>query len=113
MKPIFCGNLDFDARQSDVERLFRKYGKIDRVDLKSGITFFIISFFFFYNFEFVLSFRFEVLFFCSLISYLLLNKLSSWSLNCHSLTNLGYVWINSLFAFYKVRVYHDKLRGYI
>jgi arginine/serine-rich splicing factor 4/5/6 len=42
MKPIFCGNLDFDARQSDVERLFRKYGKIDRVDLKSGMTFFII-----------------------------------------------------------------------
>lgn len=63
MKPIFCGNLDFDARQSDVERLFRKYGKIDRVDLKSGITFFIISYFFGYNFEFVLSFRFKVIFF--------------------------------------------------
>lgn len=36
MKPIFCGNLDFDARQSDVERLFNKYGKVDRVDVKSG-----------------------------------------------------------------------------
>ncbi|KAI9109830.1 hypothetical protein K1719_018871 [Acacia pycnantha] len=39
MKPVFCGNLDFDARQSDVERLFRRYGKVDRVDLKSGFAF--------------------------------------------------------------------------
>ncbi|KAL5082669.1 hypothetical protein RYX36_011090 [Vicia faba] len=39
MKPIFYGNLDFDARQSDVERLLRKYGKIDRVDLKYGFAF--------------------------------------------------------------------------
>ncbi|WVZ17457.1 hypothetical protein V8G54_010439 [Vigna mungo] len=36
MRPIFCGNLDFDARQSDVERLFRRYGKVDRVDMKSA-----------------------------------------------------------------------------
>lgn len=34
--PIFCGNLDFDARQSDVERLFRRYGRVERVDMKSG-----------------------------------------------------------------------------
>ncbi|KAE9605453.1 hypothetical protein Lal_00024849 [Lupinus albus] len=39
MKPIFVGNLDFDSRQSDVERLFRRYGKVDRVDLKSGFAF--------------------------------------------------------------------------
>ncbi|RVW32599.1 Serine/arginine-rich splicing factor RS31 [Vitis vinifera] len=39
MKPIFCGNLEYDARQSDVERLFRRYGKVDRVDLKSGFAF--------------------------------------------------------------------------
>lgn len=36
MRPIFCGNLDFDARQSDVERLFKRYGKVERVDIKSG-----------------------------------------------------------------------------
>lgn len=36
MKPIFCGNFEYDARQSDLERLFRKYGKVDRVDMKSG-----------------------------------------------------------------------------
>ncbi|XP_022896236.1 serine/arginine-rich splicing factor RS41-like isoform X2 [Olea europaea var. sylvestris] len=37
--PIFCGNLDFDARQSDVERLFRRYGRVERVDMKSGFAF--------------------------------------------------------------------------
>ncbi|KAJ0524695.1 putative RNA recognition motif domain, nucleotide-binding alpha-beta plait domain superfamily [Helianthus annuus] len=36
MRPIFCGNIEFNARQGDLERLFRKYGKVDRVDLKSG-----------------------------------------------------------------------------
>ncbi|KAJ0749954.1 putative RNA recognition motif domain, nucleotide-binding alpha-beta plait domain superfamily [Helianthus annuus] len=39
MRPIFCGNVEFDARQGDLERLFRKYGKVDRVDMKSGFAF--------------------------------------------------------------------------
>ncbi|XP_051123338.1 serine/arginine-rich splicing factor RS41-like isoform X2 [Andrographis paniculata] len=39
MRSIFCGNLEFDARQSDVERLFRKYGRVDRVDMKAGFAF--------------------------------------------------------------------------
>ncbi|KAJ4950075.1 hypothetical protein NE237_026907 [Protea cynaroides] len=39
MRPIFCGNFEFDARQSDLERLFGKYGKVDRVDMKSGFAF--------------------------------------------------------------------------
>ncbi|XP_073136715.1 serine/arginine-rich splicing factor RS41-like isoform X2 [Henckelia pumila] len=39
MRGIFCGNLEFDAHQSDVERLFRKYGRVDRVDMKSGFAF--------------------------------------------------------------------------
>ncbi|XP_019189651.1 PREDICTED: serine/arginine-rich splicing factor RS41-like isoform X2 [Ipomoea nil] len=39
MKPIFCGNLDFDARMSDVERLFKKYGRVERVDMKAGFAF--------------------------------------------------------------------------
>ncbi|KAL7183869.1 hypothetical protein ACSBR2_026112 [Camellia fascicularis] len=39
MRPIFCGNFEYDARQSDLERLFRKYGKVDRVDMKSGFAF--------------------------------------------------------------------------
>lgn len=39
MRPIFCGNFDFDARSSDLERLFRRYGKVDRVDMKSGFAF--------------------------------------------------------------------------
>ena len=30
------GNFEYDTRQSDLERLFGKYGKIERVDMKSG-----------------------------------------------------------------------------
>ncbi|RRT49866.1 hypothetical protein B296_00032746 [Ensete ventricosum] len=36
MRPIFCGNFEYDARQSELERLFSRYGKVDRVDMKSG-----------------------------------------------------------------------------
>ena len=36
MRPIFAGNLEYDTRQSELERLFSKYGRIDRVDMKSG-----------------------------------------------------------------------------
>lgn len=43
MRPIFCGNLEFDTRQSDVERLFRRYGRVDRVDMKSGKVAFYFS----------------------------------------------------------------------
>ncbi|CAL0315988.1 unnamed protein product [Lupinus luteus] len=39
MRPIFCGNLEHDARSSELERLFRRYGKIERVDMKSGFAF--------------------------------------------------------------------------
>lgn len=50
MKPIFCGNFEYDARQSDLERLFGRYGKVDRVDMKSGeffnqLIYFIIDLF--------------------------------------------------------------------
>ncbi|KAK4385033.1 Serine/arginine-rich splicing factor RS41 [Sesamum angolense] len=37
MRPIFCGNFEYDARQSDLERLFKRYGKVDRVDMKSAV----------------------------------------------------------------------------
>ncbi|KAK8714711.1 hypothetical protein V6N13_042060 [Hibiscus sabdariffa] len=36
MRPVFCGNFEYDARQSDLERLFRKFGRVERVDMKSG-----------------------------------------------------------------------------
>ncbi|XP_009389515.2 serine/arginine-rich splicing factor RS41 isoform X1 [Musa acuminata AAA Group] len=38
-RSIFCGNLDYDARHSELERLFSRYGKVDRVDMKSGFAF--------------------------------------------------------------------------
>ncbi|KAK6926289.1 RNA recognition motif domain, partial [Dillenia turbinata] len=39
MRPVFCGNFDYETRQSDLERLFRRYGRVDRVDMKSGFAF--------------------------------------------------------------------------
>lgn len=41
-RPVFCGNFEYETRQSDLERLFSKYGRVERVDMKSGI--FILSF---------------------------------------------------------------------
>ncbi|XP_020882709.1 serine/arginine-rich splicing factor RS31A isoform X1 [Arabidopsis lyrata subsp. lyrata] len=39
MRPVFVGNFDYDTRQSDLERLFSKYGRVERVDMKSGYAF--------------------------------------------------------------------------
>ncbi|PON75452.1 Splicing factor-like protein [Parasponia andersonii] len=39
MRPIFVGNFEYDTRQSDLERLFSKYGRVERVDMKSGFAF--------------------------------------------------------------------------
>ncbi|KAI3924583.1 hypothetical protein MKX01_038023 [Papaver californicum] len=39
MRPVFCGNFDYETRQSDLERLFSKYGEVERVDIKSGFAF--------------------------------------------------------------------------
>ncbi|KAL3699245.1 hypothetical protein R1sor_017267 [Riccia sorocarpa] len=39
MRPVFCGNFEYDARQSEIERMFVKYGKVDRVDMKTGFAF--------------------------------------------------------------------------
>lgn len=43
MRPIFAGNLEYDTRQSELERLFSKYGRIDRVDMKSGKALLVVS----------------------------------------------------------------------
>ncbi|TMX00025.1 hypothetical protein EJD97_001497 [Solanum chilense] len=39
MRPIFCGNFEFETRQHELERLFKRYGKVYRVDMKSGFAF--------------------------------------------------------------------------
>ena len=39
MRPVFVGNFEYDTRQSELERLFAKYGRIERVDMKSGFAF--------------------------------------------------------------------------
>ncbi|KAG0462170.1 hypothetical protein HPP92_020646 [Vanilla planifolia] len=39
MRPVFCGNFEYDTRHSDLERLFSRYGRVDRIDMKSGFAF--------------------------------------------------------------------------
>ncbi|KAH9627551.1 hypothetical protein KSS87_005605 [Heliosperma pusillum] len=39
MRPVFVGNIGHDARQGELERLFSKYGTVERVDIKSGYAF--------------------------------------------------------------------------
>ncbi|KAK9056113.1 hypothetical protein SSX86_027201 [Deinandra increscens subsp. villosa] len=39
MKPVFCGNFEYETRQSDLEKLFGRYGSVERVDMKSGFAF--------------------------------------------------------------------------
>ncbi|KAK4339423.1 hypothetical protein RND71_040885 [Anisodus tanguticus] len=39
MRPLFVGNIEYDTRQSELERFFSKYGRIVRVDMKSGFAF--------------------------------------------------------------------------
>lgn len=36
MKPLYCGNIEYAVRQTEIERLFGRYGRVDRVDMKSG-----------------------------------------------------------------------------
>lgn len=45
MRPLFVGNIEYDTRQSELERLFSKYGRIERVDMKSGSPFCLLFFF--------------------------------------------------------------------
>ncbi|KAL6005653.1 Serine/arginine-rich splicing factor rs31 [Asimina triloba] len=43
MRPVFVGNFDYETRQSDLERLFSRYGRVERVDMKSGFAFVYFS----------------------------------------------------------------------
>ncbi|CAI5514308.1 unnamed protein product [Closterium sp. Naga37s-1] len=35
-RAVYCGNFEYEARQSEIERLFDRYGRISRVDMKTG-----------------------------------------------------------------------------
>ncbi|XP_010413337.1 PREDICTED: serine/arginine-rich splicing factor RS31 isoform X1 [Camelina sativa] len=39
MKPVFVGNFEYETRQSELEKLVGKYGRVDRVDMKTGFAF--------------------------------------------------------------------------
>lgn len=36
LPPVYIGNYEYDADERELERLFEKYGKVDRVEFKSG-----------------------------------------------------------------------------
>ena len=36
LRPVFCGNFEYDAAPREIERLFERYGRLDRVDMKTG-----------------------------------------------------------------------------
>ncbi|CAI5463548.1 unnamed protein product [Closterium sp. Yama58-4] len=38
-RAVYCGNFEYEARQSEIERLFDRYGRISRVDMKTGFAF--------------------------------------------------------------------------
>uniref|UniRef100_A0A6N2KDK8 RRM domain-containing protein n=1 Tax=Salix viminalis TaxID=40686 RepID=A0A6N2KDK8_SALVM len=38
MRSIFCGNFEYDARQTELERLFKRYGRVERVDMKAATS---------------------------------------------------------------------------
>ena len=33
---VFCGNFEYDAREREIEKLFDKFGDVERVDMKTG-----------------------------------------------------------------------------
>eukprot|EP00887_Chlorella_sp_A99_P002259 scaffold10.g2259.t1 len=39
LPPVYIGNYEYDADERELERLFEKYGKVDRVEFKSGFCF--------------------------------------------------------------------------
>ena len=37
-RPVFCGNFEYDANVREIERLFERYGRLDRVEMKTGMA---------------------------------------------------------------------------
>jgi hypothetical protein len=33
---VFCGNFEYDASERSIMELFEKYGRVDRIDMKTG-----------------------------------------------------------------------------
>lgn len=36
---LYCGNFEYEASEREVERLFERYGRVERVDMKTGFAF--------------------------------------------------------------------------
>ncbi|GAB4814071.1 hypothetical protein N2152v2_001117 [Parachlorella kessleri] len=39
LPPVYCGNYEYDASERELERLFDKYGRVNRVEYKTGFCF--------------------------------------------------------------------------
>ena len=35
-RPVYCGNFEYGMRESEIEDLFDRYGRVERVDMKTG-----------------------------------------------------------------------------
>lgn len=33
---MFCGNFEYDASESSILRMFEKFGRVQRIDMKTG-----------------------------------------------------------------------------
>jgi RNA recognition motif-containing protein len=33
---VFCGNFEYDASESSILRMFEKFGRVQRIDMKTG-----------------------------------------------------------------------------
>lgn len=38
-RPVFCGNFEYDASERSVHDMFERYGKVRRIDMKTGFAF--------------------------------------------------------------------------
>lgn len=38
-RPVYCGNFEYDTSIREIEKLFEKYGDVDRVEMKTGEAF--------------------------------------------------------------------------
>ncbi|WIA10309.1 hypothetical protein OEZ86_000450 [Tetradesmus obliquus] len=38
-RPVFCGNFEYDASESSILRMFEKFGRVQRIDMKTGFAF--------------------------------------------------------------------------
>lgn len=36
--PIYCGNFEYDFPEGELEEMFDRYGRVQRIDMKQGVA---------------------------------------------------------------------------